>query len=85
MGHPVADDVYVLTDCPRKLQAAIDIFAHFGKRYRVIFNSSKTRVTVTGSKTDMQYYQQISMWTLNGDPIDVTVNMQLCRASLFPL
>ena len=68
----IADDVYVLTDCPRKLQAAIDIVAHFGKRYRVIFNSSKTRVTLTGSKTDMQYYQQISMWTLNGDPIDVT-------------
>ena len=57
----IADDVYVLTDCPRKLQAAIDSVAPFGKRYRVIFNESKTRVTVTGSRTDMQYYQQISM------------------------
>ena len=55
----VADDVYVLSDCPRKLQAAIDIVAHFGKRYRVVFNASKTKITITGSKTDMQFYKDI--------------------------
>ena len=68
----IADDVYVLSDCPRKLQAAIDIVGHFGKRYRVVFNASKTRVTVTGSKADMQYYQDVKMWTLYGDTLEVT-------------
>ena len=28
----VADDAYVLSDCPRKLQGAIDIVGHYGKR-----------------------------------------------------
>ena len=68
----IADDVYVLSDCPRKLQAAIDIVGHFGKRYRVIFNANKTKVTVTGSKVDMQYYKDIKMWTLYGEAIEVT-------------
>ena len=68
----VADDVYLLSDCPRKLQAAVDIVGHYGKRYRVIFNAGKTKATVTGSKLDMQYYKDIKMWSLYGDTIDVT-------------
>ena len=68
----IADDVYVLSDCPRKLQAAIDIVGHFGKRYRVIFNANKTKVTITGSKADMQFYKDTHMWVLNGETIDVT-------------
>ena len=68
----IADDVYLLSDCPRKFLAAIGIVEHFGKRYRVVFNASKTKLTVTGSKNDMQYYKEVKMWALNGDPIDVT-------------
>ena len=46
----VADDSYVLSDSPRRLQAAIDIVGHYGRRYRVIFNGGKTKATVTGSR-----------------------------------
>ena len=68
----MADDAYVLSDCPRKLQGAIDIVGHYGKRYRVVFGASKTKATVTGSKIDMQYYKDIKMRKLYGEQIDVT-------------
>ena len=68
----VADDAYVLSDCPRKLQGAIDIVGHYGKRYRVIFNAGKTKATITGSNIDMQYYKDIKMWTLHEETIAVT-------------
>ena len=68
----MADDAYVLSDCPRKLQGAIYIVGHYGKRYRVVFGASKTKATVTGSKIDMQYYKDIKMWKLYGEQIDVT-------------
>lgn len=67
----VADDAYVLSDCPRKLQGAINIVGHYGKRYRVIFNASKTKATITGSKVDMQYFSDIKMWTLYSETIEV--------------
>ena len=64
----VADDNYVMSDDPRKLQSAIDIVAHYGRRYRVVFWADKTKVTVTGSRVDMA----IKMWSLNGERISVT-------------
>jgi hypothetical protein len=68
----VADDAYVLSDCPRKLQGAIEIVGHYGKRYRVVFNASKTKATITGSKIDMQYFEDIQMWKLYNETITVT-------------
>ena len=68
----VADDTYVLSGDPRQLQGAIDIVAHYGRRYRVIFGADKTKVTVTGSKVDMLYYKDINMWSLDGNPLPVT-------------
>ena len=68
----VADDAYVLSDCPRKLQGAINIVGHYGKRYRVVFGASKTKAVITGSKIDMQYYQDIKMWKLYDEKIDVS-------------
>ena len=62
----------MLSDCPRKLQGAIDIVGHYGKRYRVVFNASKTKATVTGSKIDMQYFEDIKMWKLYNETITVT-------------
>ena len=70
----VADDNYALSEVPRDLQGAIDIIAHYGRRYRVVFGPDKTKVTVTGSKQDMAYYRDIKLWTLNGDTINVTEN-----------
>ena len=68
----VADDTYVLSDNPRRLQDLINIVGHYGKRYRLVFGANKTKITITGSKHDMQYYQDINIWSLNGEKISVT-------------
>ena len=79
----VADDAYVLSDCPRKLQGAIDIVGHYGKRYRVVFNASKTKATVTGSKIDMQYFEDIKMWKLyTVDKEFLTVIVFKCKSKI---
>ena len=68
----VADDTYVLSGDPRKLQAIINIVAHYGKRYRLRFGADKTKITVTGSRQDMSYYKDINLWSLGGATIPVT-------------
>ena len=67
----VADDTYVLSGNARKLQGLINIVGHYSKRYRVIFGADKTKVTITGSPKDMDYYKDISIWSLHGDPLRV--------------
>ena len=67
----IADDTYVLSNNPRKLRGLIDIVGHYSKRYRLEFGASKTKVTVTGSAKDMDYYKDINIWTLHGDPLQV--------------
>ena len=49
-----------------------DIFGHYRRRYRLTFGPEKTEVTVTGSKVDMNYYKDISLWTLNGQSLTVS-------------
>jgi hypothetical protein len=66
-----ADDTYILSDSPTGLQSSLDIASHYAKRYRVVFNASKTKVVVTGSKHDMNFYQETKPWTLNGVRIPV--------------
>ena len=68
----IADDTYILSDDPRKLQDIINIVGHYGKRYRLIFGADKTKVTITGSKVDMQYYSDINIWSLYGEKITVS-------------
>ena len=70
----IADDTYALASNPRKLQGLIDIIGHYGKRYRLIFGSDKTKVTITGSKLDMKYYEDTSFWSLYGEKLDVTAD-----------
>ena len=67
----VADDTYILSGDPRQLQGIINIVGHYSKRYRVIFGADKTKVTITGSKVDMDYYRDINMWTLHGETLNV--------------
>ena len=45
---------------------------NYGRRYRVIFGADKTKVTITGSKHDMNYFQDINIWSLDGEPPVVT-------------
>ena len=68
----IADDTYVLSDNPRSLQSIINIIGHYGRRYRLIFGADKTKVTITGSKHDMQYYNDINIWTLYGEKLTVS-------------
>ena len=70
----VADDTYVLSGDPRQLQAVINIIGHYSKRYRVVFGADKTKVTVTGSKQDIMYYKDVNIWSLNGEPLEVSEN-----------
>ena len=63
----VADDTYILSGDPRNLQGLINIVGHYGRRYRLTFGPEKTKVTVTGSKHDMQYYKDTHFWTLHGE------------------
>ena len=52
----VADDLYLTSDTKSKLQALLDIAAHYGYRYKIMYGASKTKITVVGSKVDMQFY-----------------------------
>ena len=66
-----ADDTYVLSDNPRNLQSLINIIRHYGRRYRLIFGADTTKVTITGSNHDMQYYEDINIWSLYGEKLTV--------------
>ena len=70
----IADDTYALSNNPRNLQGLVDIIGHYGRRYRLIFGAEKTKVTVTGSKHDMQYYSENNIWTLHGQKLTVSEN-----------
>ena len=70
----VADDTYLLSGSPRGLQGALDIINFFGKRYRIVFNADKTKLIVTGSKHDMEYYRDVNIWKLNDERIEVAID-----------
>ena len=66
----VADDAYILADCPSGLQGSLDIICHFARRYHLKFNS-KTKIVITGSKIDMEFYKDTASWNVNGELIQV--------------
>ena len=38
----------------------------------MIFGAEKTKVTVTGSRHDIQYYKDINIWSLYGEKLNVS-------------
>ena len=70
----VADDTYVLTSSPSALQSALQIVSHYGRRYQIKFNADKTKIIVTGSRVDMDFYKDTHPWKLNGETISVVDN-----------
>ena len=70
----IADDTYVLSGDPRKLQDIINIVGHYGRRYRLVFGADKTKVTITGSNIDMKYYKDVNIWSLYGQKLVVAEN-----------
>ena len=67
----VADDVYLITDDPVKLQCAIDLVEDYGRKYRVSFGQNKTKIIVTGSEADVQHYKDVKMWKMDGATVEV--------------
>ena len=67
----VADDVYLCSDDPNKLQALINIASHYGYHYRIKYGASKTKITVSGPEMDIKYYADTKPWTMGGQTIDV--------------
>ena len=63
----VADDDFLMSDDPVKLQGLIDIAEHYGKRYIITYGASKTKITVSGSEIDRQFYRDTTPWTMGGD------------------
>ena len=45
------------------MQGIIIIVGNYSKRYRVVFGADTTKVTITGSKVDMDYYKDINIWS----------------------
>ena len=70
----IADDVYVLSGSKSSLQGALNIVNHYARRHRVTFNADKTKLVVTGSVIDMNYYKDTKPWTLNNENISVVEN-----------
>ena len=70
----VADDDLLMSDNPVKLQGLIDIAEHYGLRYRITYGAAKTKITVSGSEIDMQFYRDTTPWTMGGATIKVVVN-----------
>ena len=69
-----ADDTYLLSGTPSGLQSSLDIVSHCATKYRVVFNPSKTKAVITGSKHDMSFYQDTQPWVLHGERIKVVVD-----------
>ena len=69
-----ADDVFLLTDNPVKLQALIDMAEHYGKLYRIQYGALKTKITVSGPDVDVQFYKDAQSWNIAGQPVEVVEN-----------
>ena len=53
------------------MQSIINIVAHDADRIHLTFNATKTAITVTGSKQDMEFYHDNAPWELNGERLNV--------------
>ena len=69
-----ADDILGLTNDQHKLQCIIDIASHYGWKYRVEYGADKTKVTVSGSDIDRQFYRDTQPWTMDNQTIEVVDN-----------
>ena len=67
----VADDVYLVADTQSKFQAQMDIASYYGEMYRIKYGASKTKVTVVGSEVDIDYFQDVTPWRMDGEVVKV--------------
>ena len=45
---------------------------NYGRRYNVKYGAAKTKITVVGSKVDMEYYSDTTPWRMGGESVKVT-------------
>ena len=67
----VADDLYVMSDEPTKLQCQLDLCQDYGMKYRITYGASKTVVSVIGSKADAKFYSETKPWTMDNQLVSV--------------
>ena len=60
-----------MSDDQTKLQGILDIAGQYGQMYRVKYGANKTKITVTGSNIDVNYYQDIKPWLMDGKTVSV--------------
>ena len=70
-GTGVADDLYLNSDTPSKLQALLEIASHYGQRYKIKYGASKTKITVVGSQVDMKFYADTKPWIMDNEQVKV--------------
>ena len=63
-----------MSDTQSKLQTLITIAEHYGRRYRITYGASKTKITVVGSEVDMEYFSDITPWRMGGNTVQVVEN-----------
>ena len=63
-----------MSDNPSNLQGLIDIAVHYGKRYRITYGPSKTKITISGPEIDRNFYADTKPWIMEGDRIPVTTD-----------
>ena len=52
----------------------MNIAVHYGKMYRITYGASKTKVTVVGSEIDVNYFQDVKPWQMDGQVVQVVVD-----------
>ena len=73
-GTGVADDLYLNSDTKSKLQAQLDIASHYGYRYKIKYGAAKTKITLVGSKIDLQFYSDTTPWVMDNEFVKVVEN-----------
>ena len=68
------DDVLVMTDNQDKLQCLLDMAKFYGDMYHVKCGASKTKITVSGSAIDRNYFKDVLPWSMDDEKIKVVDN-----------
>ena len=74
-----ADHFMEITDDPNKLQYIIDLAAYYGQLYKVKYNPSKTKIVISGPTIDHNYYHDVNPWSMYGQTVTVTTDIQHLR------
>ena len=70
----VTDDMYLMTNDQHKLQILINLEEKYGDHHLIKYGASKTNITVIGSKTDMEYYSDVTPCNIKRSSINVVEN-----------